>query len=94
MYYGKFEGGSFIFAPAMLTVGDVTIYNPTDEILLATGFKPMIYSDPPDAPEGYYYDSEWEETADSIVQVWTLTPLPDDIDEAEAYNIIFGGEGR
>lgn len=92
MYYGKFEDGSFIFAPAKLTVGGVTIYNPTDEILLAAGFKPMIYSDPPDAPDGYYYDNEWEERENEIVQMWHLVELPPhEMTAEEALEIILGG---
>ena len=63
----------------------------TSEEYLEHGYKPVQYTDPPEAPSGYYYESGWEEQADAIVQVWTLTPLPDDIDDAEAYGIIFGG---
>lgn len=65
-------------------------YN-TPEEYLAAGYKPVEYTEPPEAPEGYYYESGWEEQTDAVVQTWTLIPLPDDIDEAEAYDIIFGG---
>ena len=36
------------------------------------------------------YDAGWEEQADAIVQTWTLVHLPDDVDDAEAFDIIFG----
>lgn len=66
----------------------------TPEEYLAHGYKSIVYTDHSDPPSGYYYESGWEEQTDAIVQTWTLTPLPDDIDEAEAYDIIFGGGGE
>lgn len=66
----------------------------TPEEYFSHGYKPVTFVDPPEAPAGYYYESGWEEQTDAIVQTWTLTPLPDDIDEAEAYDIIFGGSGE
>jgi hypothetical protein len=55
------------------------------------GAKP--YDDtPPDAPDGMYaVPTGWEETETSVKRTWQLVPMPDDIDDAEAYNIIFGG---
>lgn len=68
---------------------------PTKEDYIAAGYKPVSFvNQPDDHPSGYYYESGWEEQTDTIVQTWTLTPLPDDIDEAEAYDIIFGGGGE
>ena len=54
----------------------------------------IVYNPPAEAPSGYYYESGWEEQTDAIMQTWTLTPLPDDIDDGEAYDIIFGGGGE
>lgn len=54
-------------------------------------YKHVEFVDPPEAPYGYYYESGWEEQDEAIVQTWTLTPMPDDIDGAEAWEIIFGG---
>lgn len=89
--YGKLINGALYFAPKKLPGDDVIVYNPPAEMYLTAGYKSVIFTDEPEAPEGYYYDSGWEETTESIVQIWTLTPLPNDIDEAEAYGIIFGG---
>lgn len=89
--YGKLEEGRLIAAPRKLPGDGVTVYNPPAEMVLAAGYKPVTFTDAPEAPEGYSYESGWEEQSEAIVQVWTLTPLPDDIDEAEAYAIIFGG---
>lgn len=92
--YGKLISGSVQYAPNKLPGDGVVVYNPSAEMYLAQGWKPVRFTDAPEAPTGYYYESGWEENEDEIVQTWTLTPLPDDIDEAEAFNIIFGGEGE
>lgn len=89
--YGKLSYGNLTIAPRKLNGDGVIVYNPPEAMYREHGYKPVEFTDAPEAPEGYTYDSAWEETADSIVQTWTLVPLPDDIDDAEAYNIIFGG---
>lgn len=89
--YAKLIDGALTIAPKKLSGDGVIVYNPPESMYRAQGWKPVTFVDPPEAPSGYYYESGWEEQTDSIVQTWTLTPLPDDIDEAEAYDIIFGG---
>lgn len=89
--YGKLIDGVLQIAPRKLPGDGVIVYNPPAEMYLAAGYKPVTFTDPPEAPSGYYYESGWEEQNEAIVQTWTLVPPPDDIDEAEAYDIIFGG---
>ena len=89
--YGKLISGSVQYAPNKLPGDGVVVYNPPEAMYREQGYKPVEFTDAPEAPEGYTYESAWEETAESIVQTWTLVPLPDDIDEAEAFDIIFGG---
>jgi len=89
--YGKLIDGALQIAPKKLSGDGVIVYNPPAEMYLEQGWKLLQYTDAPEAPEGYYYESGWEETIEAIVQTWTLMPLPDDIDGAEAYDIIFGG---
>lgn len=89
--YGKLIDGNLQIAPRKLPGEGVVVYNPPAEMYLAAGFKPVEFTDAPEAPEGYYYDSGWEEQEEAIVQTWTLVELPDDIDDAEAFDIIFGG---
>lgn len=89
--FAKLINGVYTPAPRKLNGDGVVVYNPPAEMYLAQGWKPVTFTDEPEAPSGYYCESGWEEQADAIVQTWILTPLPDDIDEAEAYDIIFGG---
>lgn len=89
--YGKLIDGNLTIAPRKLNGDGVVVYNPPAEMYREQGWKTVEFTDPPEAPEGFYYDSGWEEQSDAIVQTWTLAPLPDEIDETEAYDIIFGG---
>lgn len=89
--YVKLNDGDFQIAPRKLNGDGVVVYNPPESMYLAQGWKPVEFTDAPEAPEGFYYESGWEETTESIVQTWTLAPLPDDIDDADAFDIIFGG---
>ncbi len=89
--YAKLIDGALNIAPKKLPGDGVIVYNPPAELYLAAGYKPVTFTDTPEAPDGYYCESGWEEQTEAIVQVWTLVELPDDIDEAEAFGIIFGG---
>ena len=91
MIYGKLTDNELQFAPNKLNGDGVVVYNPPSEMYAAQGWKPVVFTEPPEAPSGYYYESSWEEQDDAIVQTWTLVELPDDIDDAEAFDIIFGG---
>lgn len=92
MYYGKLIDGELQFAPRKLNGDGVVVYNPPEAMYREQGYKPVEFTDAPDnPPEGYYYESGWEETEEAIVQTWTLVKLPDEVDDAEAFDIIFGG---
>jgi len=89
--YAKLIDGNLHIAPRKLPGDGVIVYNPPAEMYAAQGWKPVRFTETPEAPDGYYYEPGWEEQTDAIVQTWTLAPLPDDIDVAEVYDIIFGG---
>ena len=92
MKYGKLIDGRLHTAPHVLPGDGVNVWNPPAEMYRAQGWKPVTFTEPPDdPPEGYHYEAGWEETADEIIQTWTLVESPDDIDEAEAWEILFGG---
>ena len=84
-------GEASTLAPKKLSGEGVTVYNPPAAMYLAQGWKPVAFAAEPEAQAGSVWESGWAEGAGTIVQTWTLLPLPDDLDEAEAYDIIFGG---
>ena len=92
MAYGKLEEGSLTLAPKMLNIGGYHVYNPSGEQYEANGYKAVTFTEEPEAPQGYYYESGWEEEQDEIVQTWTLVKEPDDVEPEEALAILLGGE--
>lgn len=89
--YGKLIDGVLRAAPKKLPGDGVVVYNPPAEMFLQQGWKPVTFTEPPDdPPEGCTYESGWEEQENAIVQTWTLVELPDEIDGAEAWEILFG----
>ena len=73
--YGKLTDGRLITAPKMLVIGSTKVWNATAEQYTAAGYKPVEYTEMPDAPEGYTYVSSWEEQETAIVQTWTPVEL-------------------
>ena len=78
-------------APRKVNYQETTIWNPPDHIYEELGYYPITYTDmPDDAPEGYHYESHWEQDESEIVQVWDLVEDSDEISDEEALAIILG----
>lgn len=88
--YAKLINGALVYAPRRLPTeidGEpYTVFNPPAEILEADGWLPVVYTEPPEAPEGYHYEptyAEWQtETGRKILQEWML--VQDEITEEDA----------
>lgn len=81
MKYGKLIDGQLTLAPRKIVYQGMRIYNPPAEVLLALGYKPVQYTDPPEIPAGYHLEASWTETSEQIVQGWSLVPdeeVPDE----------------
>ena len=76
MRYAKLIDGEIVFAPRKLVGETTTVYDPTPEMLMAEGYKPVRFTDPPEVPEGFYAAPDWEEHEDESVQTWTVLPAP------------------
>lgn len=86
MDYGIFIEGVFNLAPRKIVIGDAAIYNPTGEQLLSVGYKPLTYTEKPEEPEGYEYRARWEDSDNSIIQIWDLYEKePEEIDDSKDY---------
>ncbi len=92
--YAKLIDDALQIAPKKLSGDGTTVYNPPAEMYAIAGYKPVRFTEPPEAPDGYHYEGGWEETEDEIIQTWHLVEDPDEVDEYEAYSIIFGGDGE
>ena len=94
MRYAKLIDGALVYAPRKMNTtidGEpYVVYNPPAELLEADGWLPVIYTDPPEAPEGYHYEPTYTEESGEIVQEWELVET--DYSDAEAFNMLFGGD--
>ncbi len=88
MMYAKFIDSEIIFAKRIEEIDGVPVKFPTEEQYRSIGFKPVRFTEMPEAPDGYEYESGWSETETEIVQTWELKES--EVDEAEAWNILFG----
>lgn len=89
--YGVISGKDIVIAPKSLIIDGKEVPNPTDEMYIKAGYKQAVFVDQPTAPIGYLYESVWTDGGSNLLQTWSLVHLPDDIDDAEAFDIIFGG---
>lgn len=76
MKYGTLTNDNLSPAPLRIVLDGWQILNPTPEQLAAAGYKPVVYTDTPVAPEGYYAEAYWTEKEEAIVQAWRLEELP------------------
>ena len=95
MIYAKLRGGKPLFAPHVVKWHEQTVINPAAEKLLELGYKPVRDSAPEgDAPEPYVWTEQWSETESEILRSWVLTERPpeEELDPAQALEILLGGE--
>jgi hypothetical protein len=92
MRYAKLINNNILFATNPILHNGMWYGNPPNEVYEEEGYKPVIYTDMPMAPEGYYYEEKWTELENSITQSWELVELPPetDVDPYEAMQILFG----
>lgn len=93
MRYAKLIDSAIHYAPNPILIGENYIGNPPASVYEAEGYKPVRYTDPPEVEPGYIAVPGWEEQDEEIVQVWTVEEEPDEVDDARAMEILFGGEG-
>lgn len=80
----KLIDGKIENAPKLLRDENSTYSNPLPETLRAFGYKPLVKTEKP-VRDGYFYDLEYTESADEIVETWieNKIPEPEIIEEPE-----------
>lgn len=78
--YGKLVDGELRIMPwnTVHTVGGVKAVLGAPAALLSLGYKQIIFTQPPEAQEGFAAVSRWTENDTSLVQVWDMTAIPVD----------------
>lgn len=75
--YAKLENGYLRSAPKTVQWQGHTVNNPSADKLAELGYKPVVYTDMPEAIEGKHWESGWTEEENAIRQVWKLVDDPD-----------------
>ena len=88
MRYAKLVNEKLYFAPKKINYNDAVVYNPSVEMLIADGYKPVNELSAPEAPEGYMYELSYEDAGDSIKYIWTL--IESEVTAEELLNILLG----
>lgn len=96
MIYAKLIDGCPSYAPGHVLWRGCRVVNPHPEKLRELGYKPLVFSEPQEAPAGYDWVERWEETEEAIRQCWDPVELPPEgeLDPAEALEILMGGSAQ
>ena len=70
--YAKLSDNTLKIAPKQVQRSGKTVINPGESILLALGYLPVQYTDPPAVDDGYYAVPRWTQTETAIVQEWDV----------------------
>lgn len=72
MRYAKLINNSPVYAPNPIKHNGYWIGNPKPEMLLSLGYKPVVFTEPPDpiSETGWWVDT-WTEDEEKITQGWT-----------------------
>lgn len=89
--YGTLINGYLKPAPKKVRYGERNIWNPEGYIYEELCYFLVVYTDmPEDAPEGFHYESAWEQGEKSINQIWNLVEDDHNIPDEDAFAIIMG----
>lgn len=88
--YAKLIDSELTYLRQPLKINGQDTFTNDDAVMRAQGWKPLIFTDPPEQ-EGHYATSEWAETEDAITQVWMLhEDAPPEPDPHEIIDILTG----
>ena len=76
MRYAKLTNGYPRYAPNPLTMGGMTVANPTEEMLREAGYLTVVTSEPPQTDDRHYPVSAWQERGGQIIQTWAIEEIP------------------
>lgn len=92
MKYAKLINSYPTYAPNPILHDGLWYGNPPGSVYEAEGYKPVVYSDPPETDIGYTAVAGWTETETEIIQTWEI--MEAEVDPANAMEILFGGESE
>ena len=85
--FARIENQAITLAPKEID----GVPNPPAEVYIAHGWYPVTLTQTPQNPDGYCYEPGWMEGDKEIIQTWTLVDPTEEVDDMQAFEIIFGG---
>jgi hypothetical protein len=76
MKYAKLIDGYPQYAPNPIEHNGLWYGNPPGSVYEAEGYKPVIYTQPPEIQPGYIAVYGWDDDGESLRQIWTVVPEP------------------
>lgn len=77
MKYAKLVNNTISYAPRKIRHNGRWYFNASEEIMRAEGWLPVIFTNPPDVPEGYTLQEYFVIINGQIVQNWGMVEIPD-----------------
>ena len=72
MTYGRvLDNGTCMLFPPQIKYQGVQYTNPDQAFLESLGYKPVIFTVPPEVQEGYHLVESWTNGTNYILQSWT-----------------------
>ena len=72
MTYGKLVSNKLTMVPPQIKFLDQVHNNPDADFLTNEGYKPVIFTTPPQVTEGHTLVFSWTEDTSCITQTWTI----------------------
>ena len=85
--YSKLSDNTLQIAQKQVQWEGQTVINPSEDILLALGYLPVQFTDPPTVDDGYYAVPRWTQTKNAIVE-WDVVKDPRPLTESEVSRLL------
>ncbi len=72
MTYGKLVNNKLEMVPPQITYLGRVFTNPSADLLEELGYKPVIFTVPPEVPDGSILLVTWTESTEAITQGWNV----------------------
>ena len=93
--YAMIIQGALQSAPSLIHWHSAIVLNPAGEKLMELGYRPVRFTEPGSAPDGFRMEEHWQETNVEIIQTWEPVPIVSEQTELtaeDALEILLGGE--
>lgn len=76
MKYAKLINNTISYAPRKIRQNGRWYFNANENIMRAEGWLPVIFTEPPEVPEGYMLQEYFTIFDGQIIQNWAVVEIP------------------